>query len=210
MRTHARTAQDTEDFGGRLARSRPAPDAALAVLYLTGEPRAGKTTFAARFVAALAWQGAGISPAHRASAAIPSIRKTCCEVFGAGLLGVRAVSLSGAAELRGIHLSTSADSAQVTLDLTEGATHKLFTLEHPDRVVIDLSQTHLASEVRAPAVSGGGTDGRSGSHPDGTLRLVVQLKSALAAHTARAPGEEGRQLVLTLGQPAQPPPEVAP
>jgi N-acetylmuramoyl-L-alanine amidase len=131
------------------------------------------------------------------------IRKTFCEGFAAGLLGLGAISLSGAAELRGIHLSTSADSAQVTLDITEGATHKLFTLEHPDRVVIDLSQTHLASEVRAPAASGVVTEVRIGTQPDGTLRVVVQLKSALAAHSVWTPGEEGGQLVLSLGDPAQ-------
>jgi N-acetylmuramoyl-L-alanine amidase len=130
------------------------------------------------------------------------IRKAFREGFAAGLLGLGAISLSCAAELRGIHLSTSADSAQVTLDLTAGATHKLFTLEHPDRVVIDLPQTHLASEVRAPEASGVVTEVRFGSQPDGTLRVVVQLKSALAAHSAWAPGEEGRQLVLTLGEPA--------
>src|SRR6266403_1060504 len=138
------------------------------------------------------------------------IRKAFCEGFAAGLLGLGAISVSEAAELRGIHLSTSADSAQVTLDLTEGAAHKLFTLEHPDRVVIDLSQTHLASEVRAPPASGVVTEVRFGSQPDGTLRVVVQLKSALAAHSAWAAGEEGRQLVLTLGEPAQAPAEVAP
>jgi N-acetylmuramoyl-L-alanine amidase len=138
------------------------------------------------------------------------IRKAFCEGFAAGLLGLGAISLSCAAELRGIHLSTSADSAQVTLDLTEGATHKLFTLEHPDRVVIDLPQTHLASEVRAPAASGVVTDVRFGNQLDGTLRVVVQLKSALAAHSAWAPGEEGRRLVLILGEPAQAPAEVAP
>ena len=132
------------------------------------------------------------------------IRKAFCEGFAAGLLGLGTISVSGAAELRGIHLSTSADSAQVTLDLTEGATHKLFTLEHPDRVVIDFSQTHLASEVRAPAASGVVTEVRFGSQPDGTLRLVVQLKSALAAHSAWAPGEEGRELILTLGEPQAP------
>jgi N-acetylmuramoyl-L-alanine amidase len=131
------------------------------------------------------------------------IRKTFCEGFAAGLLGLGAISLSGAAELRGIHLSTSADSAQVTLDLTEGAAHKLFTLEHPDRVVIDLSQTHLASEVHAPAASGVVTEVRIGTQPDGTLRVVVQLKSALAAHSVWTPGEEGGQLVLSLGDPAQ-------
>jgi N-acetylmuramoyl-L-alanine amidase len=138
------------------------------------------------------------------------IRKAFCEGFAAGLLGLGAISLGSAAELRGVHLSTSADSAQVTLDLTEGATPRLFTLEHPDRVVIDLSQTHLASEVRAPAASGVVTDVRFGSQPDGTLRVVVQLKSALAAHSAWAPGEEGRRLVLILGGPAQAPVEVAP
>ena len=138
------------------------------------------------------------------------IRKAFCEGFAAGLLGLGPISVSGAAELRGIHLSTSTDSAQVTLDLSEGATHKLFTLEHPDRVVLDLSQTHLASEVRAPAASGVVTDVRFGSQLDGTLRVVVQLKSALAAHSAWAPGEEGRELVLTLGEPAQAPAEAAP
>src|SRR6266480_2159089 len=131
------------------------------------------------------------------------IRKTFCEGFAAGLLGLGAISVSGAAELRGIHLSTSADSAQVTLDLSEGATHKLFTLDHPDRVVIDLPQTHLASEVRVPAASGIVTDVRLGTQPDGTLRVVVQLKSPLPAHSAWAPGEEGHQLVLSLGEPAQ-------
>src|SRR5213076_3575969 len=53
MRTHARTAQDTEDFGGRLATSRPPKDTALAVLYLSGELGAGKTTFARGFLRAL-------------------------------------------------------------------------------------------------------------------------------------------------------------
>src|SRR5258708_20234325 len=97
------------------------------------------------------------------------IRKTFCEGFAAGLLGLGAISLTGAAELRGIHLSTSADSAQVTLDLTEGATHKLFTLEHPDRVVVDLPQTHLASEGPAPPASGAVTALLFGPQPDGPL-----------------------------------------
>jgi|SRR2546421_2225555 len=136
------------------------------------------------------------------------IDKAFCEGFAAVVLGLGAISpisLCDAAELRGIHLSTSPSSAQVTLDLSEGGTHKLFTLEHPDRVVIDLPQTRLASEVRVPAASGAVTDVRVGSQPDGTLRVVVQLKSALAAHSVWAPGEDGGQLVLSLGEPAQEP-----
>src|SRR2546421_439829 len=124
------------------------------------------------------------------------IDKVFFEGLAAGLLGLGAISLGEAAELRGIHLSTSADSAQVMLDMTEGATHKLFTLEHPDRVVVDLPQTRLASEVRVPAASGVVTDLRVGSQPDGTLRVVVQLKSALAAHSVWVAGEQGGQLEL--------------
>ncbi len=82
MRTHARTAQDTEDFGGRLARSRPAADAALAVLYLTGELGAGKTTFARGFVRALGVQEA-----------VPSPTYTLLELYPAGALTVVHVDL---------------------------------------------------------------------------------------------------------------------
>ena len=52
MRLHTNTAQDTEDFGRRLACARPG-DPALTVLYLSGELGAGKTTFARGFVRAL-------------------------------------------------------------------------------------------------------------------------------------------------------------
>jgi tRNA threonylcarbamoyladenosine biosynthesis protein TsaE len=82
MRTHARTAQDTEDFGGRLARSRPAADAALAVLYLTGELGAGKTTFARGFVRALGVQDV-----------VPSPTYTLLELYAAGALTVVHVDL---------------------------------------------------------------------------------------------------------------------
>jgi tRNA threonylcarbamoyladenosine biosynthesis protein TsaE len=82
MRTHARTAQDTEDLGGRLARSRPAADAALAVLYLTGELGAGKTTFARGFVRALGVQEA-----------VPSPTYTLLELYPAGALTVVHVDL---------------------------------------------------------------------------------------------------------------------
>jgi len=82
MHTHARTAQDTEDFGGRLARSRPAADAALAVLYLTGELGAGKTTFARGFVRALGVQDV-----------VPSPTYTLLELYPAGALTVVHVDL---------------------------------------------------------------------------------------------------------------------
>lgn len=53
MHTRTNTAQDTEDFGWQLACARPAGDAGFAVLNLTGELGAGKTTFARGFLRAL-------------------------------------------------------------------------------------------------------------------------------------------------------------
>jgi tRNA threonylcarbamoyladenosine biosynthesis protein TsaE len=53
VHTRTNTAQDTEDFGWQLACARPPGDAAFAVLYLTGELGAGKTTFARGFLRAL-------------------------------------------------------------------------------------------------------------------------------------------------------------
>ncbi len=127
------------------------------------------------------------------------IRKVFRQGSVATLLGLGALSPSIGAELRGIHLSSDTNSAQVTLELTDGALQKLFTLDHPDRVVVDLPHTHLARGIRMPAPAGVVTGMRIGSQPHGTLRVVVQLKSALPAHSTWGAADTGRQLVLTLG-----------
>src|SRR5580704_3008432 len=129
------------------------------------------------------------------------IRKIFLRDLIFGLLGASAFNCSHAAELRGVQLSAGADSAQVTLDLSGSAAQKVFLLDHPDRVVIDLPHTRLAGGVRVPAVAGVVTAVRFGAQPHGTLRMVVQLRSALPAHSTWGQGEQGRRLVLSLGQP---------
>jgi N-acetylmuramoyl-L-alanine amidase len=111
-----------------------------------------------------------------------------------------------AAELRGVGVSTSgASSAEVTLDLHGSATSKVFTLEHPHRVVIDLNGTHKLTGLRAPAPSGAITSVRFGPQPGGTLRVVVELAAPLASRSTWVPVPGGRQLVLLLGDaPAAP------
>jgi N-acetylmuramoyl-L-alanine amidase len=129
------------------------------------------------------------------------IRKAFRQGLVAGLLGLCAVSSGHATELRSIHLSSDVSSAQVTLELSGGAVQKLFTLEHPDRVVVDLPHTHLASGVHAPGPAGVVSGVRIGRQPHGTLRVVVQLKSALPAHSTWGAADAGRQLILIVGQP---------
>ena len=63
MRELARSEAQTEEFGARLARARPATQA-LRVLFLTGELGAGKTTLVRGFVRALGITGPVRSPTY--------------------------------------------------------------------------------------------------------------------------------------------------
>ncbi len=63
LRWTARTSEDTESFGGRLAIARPQGNA-LAVVYLEGDLGAGKTTFARGFLRACGVTGAVRSPTY--------------------------------------------------------------------------------------------------------------------------------------------------
>ncbi len=117
------------------------------------------------------------------------------------MVAAAALTQAAAGELRGIGLSSGADSAQVTLDLTDGTAQKLFALDHPDRVVLDLPHTRLMHGVHAPAPAGVVTGVRFGSQPHGTLRLVIELRSALPAHSSWGTGSGRGELTVTLGEP---------
>jgi tRNA threonylcarbamoyladenosine biosynthesis protein TsaE len=64
MRVQAKTAEDTERFGARLASACPRSDDSLAVLYLTGDLGAGKTTLARGFLRAHGIKGPVRSPTY--------------------------------------------------------------------------------------------------------------------------------------------------
>jgi len=138
------------------------------------------------------------------------IKKIFLRGFVASLVTVGPLAAVQAAELRDIGLAADADSAQLILDLTDVAAQRLFTLEHPARVVIDLPGTHRASGLRAPPPSGVVAQVRLGTQPHGTLRVVVQLRTPLPAHSSWAAADSGRRLILALGAPHRPSAEAAP
>jgi N-acetylmuramoyl-L-alanine amidase len=127
------------------------------------------------------------------------------KVFRRGLaaaaVGAVAFTPAFAGELRGIGLSGGADFAQITLDLSDGTTQSLFTLDHPGRLVIDLPHTRLMHGVRAPAPTGVVTAVRFGPQPYGTLRVVLELRGLLPVHSSWGTVSAGRELTVTLGQP---------
>ena len=129
------------------------------------------------------------------------IKKVFRRGFAALMVGAAALTPAIATELRGIGLSSVGDSAQLTLDLSDAAKQSLFTLDHPDRVVVDLPHTARMHGVHAPAPAGVVTAVRFGSQPHGTLRVVIELRSALPVHSSWGTGAGGRELTVTFGQP---------
>jgi N-acetylmuramoyl-L-alanine amidase len=104
-------------------------------------------------------------------------------------------------ELRNIELVSDGSATRVALALSGTATEKVFTLAAPARVVIDLRHTRMRASVRPPAGAGIVAAIRTGPRADGTLRVVIELKSTVAAHSrwlARPPGPQ-QELLIDLG-----------
>jgi N-acetylmuramoyl-L-alanine amidase len=134
------------------------------------------------------------------------IRKAFLGGIAGGLITLGALPTANAAQLRSVQLSATADSAVVTLALTGGTAPRIFTLEGPDRAVIDLPATHAVHRLAVPAPAGLVTAVRLGKQPGDTLRIVLELKSGVAVHSTQSAGASGqRQLTVALGAPAAAP-----
>jgi N-acetylmuramoyl-L-alanine amidase len=122
-------------------------------------------------------------------------------VIASLVAAVNPAAWASGSQLRSVRILATPTGTQVTLDLSAGTSEKLFTLEHPDRAVIDLSHTQMAAHLRLPLGAGVVSGFRVGTQPGGTLRFVMQLKTATAARGVwiQAPGAVGRQLLITLG-----------
>ncbi|HEU4627673.1 MAG TPA: N-acetylmuramoyl-L-alanine amidase [Steroidobacteraceae bacterium] len=105
-------------------------------------------------------------------------------------------------ELRGIGVTVADGGARIELDTSAQTSAKFFTLNHPERVVVDLKNTRLASGVRVPEGSGVVATIRTGNRPGGTLRVVIELKSDLAARGKwmASPVGVGKQFVIEVGK----------
>jgi hypothetical protein len=108
-----------------------------------------------------------------------------------------AAPLAGANSLRKITLdAVDENSATLTLLLASAPVQKTLHLTHPDRLVIDLAATSVGAGVRIPAGAGPIVALRSGMQAKHTLRLVLELKSAIYSdvriHKDAAASDPGR------------------
>jgi N-acetylmuramoyl-L-alanine amidase len=113
--------------------------------------------------------------------------------------GIPLVAYS-AANVQDIRISSQSDSTRVVLELNETAKQKIFTIDNPFRVVIDLIDAKLNTAL--PDGTGLVKSIRSASH-DNVLRVVLDVNGNADLQTSwlEASSDYGPRLVLDLQRP---------
>lgn len=125
-------------------------------------------------------------------------RKGILAIGLCALLGL-AAPFAQAAQLRGVTLVQGEDGAtRAVLDLSKPADYKLFTLANPDRLVLDLSGSSLATGFRAPSPNGVVSGLRTGKPAEGDLRVVFDLGASVQPRSRIEREGDSARLVLEL------------
>jgi N-acetylmuramoyl-L-alanine amidase len=99
-----------------------------------------------------------------------------------------------------VRLWESPEYTRAVFDVTGPVEYKVFTLDGPDRVVIDIKNAEVAGKFTSPAAQGLVRGVRSGRPAPRDLRLVMDLSSAGKAKSFLLPPAEGKgyRLVVDL------------
>ena len=125
--------------------------------------------------------------------------------YGAALVllaGPKTTFAKSSSALTGIRVSqTSNDHTRVVFDLSTGTEHKLFTLDNPRRIVIDLKRTRESSALIVSKQNTSLMRGiRSARRGSDTLRVVLDLKNSVRPRSffLKPDGKSGHRLVVDL------------
>lgn len=110
-------------------------------------------------------------------------------------------STVSAAKVDSVRLWRAPDHTRLVLDLNGPAEHNLFTLENPNRVVIDITKTAIANKI--PDLPLGNTpikQVRYGKHNNSDLRVVLDLRESIKPRSffLKKHGEKPDRLVIDL------------
>jgi len=117
-----------------------------------------------------------------------------------GLGVAAAVHAAAPVRVSDVRLWSGPEGTRLVLDLSAPARYEVFTLENPDRVVVDLARAELALHKGLPQGQGRVKNVRAGPQAGGGLRLVLDLDTPQAVKSfAVAPeGAAGHRLVIEL------------
>jgi N-acetylmuramoyl-L-alanine amidase len=103
--------------------------------------------------------------------------------------------------IKGLRISGTANQLRLVFDLTERVKHRVFTLENPKRLVVDLEGAGFQNAIPAiPTDASFVREIRSGSPDEGSMRVVLDLNEAVRNKDFWLPPtlEADHRLVLDL------------
>jgi len=116
------------------------------------------------------------------------------------LCSATAVHAAAPAEVGDVRLWSGPEGTRLVLDLSAPVRHEVFSLENPDRVVIDLQNARLAMRKALPDAQGPVTSVRSGPQAGGGLRIVLDLatRQPVKSFMVAPEGAAGHRLVVEM------------
>lgn len=109
--------------------------------------------------------------------------------------------ISAENQLKGMRVWQSPESTRVVFDIDKGIEYKVYTMHSPERVVIDLINTRLNTDIsKVPLKNTGIKKLRSGSHAQNMLRIVLDLDHKVNINTfvLEPNARYGERLVIDL------------
>ncbi len=111
---------------------------------------------------------------------------------------------AGAVEVRELRVATGAERTRLVLDLSASVDYKLFSLENPHRIVIDLKSASLGRAARVPDFQPGLLQRlRTGVQNGRDLRVVLDLQRGVRPRSFIEPPGDGRGHRLVIDLPNQ-------
>jgi N-acetylmuramoyl-L-alanine amidase len=124
--------------------------------------------------------------------------------FTSALLLVCLDNPAAAAVVEGLRTEAAADYTRIVFELDSALEHRVFTLENPDRVVVDLIGSRLGEPLDDAGLGNTPIERvRSAARNDTDLRVVFDLKQRLQPRSFLLPrdAEHGDRLVIDLHDP---------
>src|SRR5688500_5973678 len=96
------------------------------------------------------------------------------------MLAFGSPAISWAAVVESAHIAETAEYTRLVFELDDSLEHKIFTLENPDRIVIDFTGTRLDGNLDALDLNGTAISRiRSAARNDSDLRVVLDVQGKM-------------------------------
>ncbi|MFV8819115.1 N-acetylmuramoyl-L-alanine amidase [Haliea sp. E17] len=117
------------------------------------------------------------------------------------IFGILAASAAQSADVRDVRLWRAPDHTRIVLDLSAPAEHKLFVLENPTRIVLDVEDAQMATAFPSLKIDNTPIKSiRSGVREGDDLRIVFDMGAAVSPRSfaLKANEQAGDRLVVDL------------